>query len=92
MARCWYVYIPPASGSQPQFNPANYRLANPSNRVPNGCGCIGGQICSIFAPNCGLTPTSPLSANLNDYITAALVNGTCQPSTGFAFVYVKPIV
>ena len=92
MARYWYAFIPPGAGLQPQFNPANYRLAEPATQVPNGCVSIGGQICSIYAPSGGETPSSPFSSNLEDYITDALAGSTAQPlGAGVRkFVYVKP--
>ena len=90
MARYWYAFIPPGAGAQPQLNPVNYRLANPSDSVPPGCNLVGGQICSIYAPAGDITPDSPFSTNLTNYITQALSSSAAKPSTGQVFVYVKP--
>lgn len=88
MGRYWYSYVGTA-GTAPSLVAANYRRITLNHGKPN-CDGIN-QICAIYSPSGDSTPTSPLSSNLQAYITAALSStSSFEPQTGKAFVYKKP--
>lgn len=87
MARYWYSYIKPTS--DPRLS-SSYQLLRTGVRTPR-C-TIGNVLCAINAPAGGPFPFSPISANLQAYIAAALANGVPQPELPFGskiFVYLK---
>ncbi len=84
MANCWYIF----GGAG--FDPL---LASSYRRISGRPGCLdGSQICAIYSPSCGTLPDSPLSSNLQTYITNGLSTHLAQPQTpAFTklFVYLK---
>ena len=82
MARFWYSY---ASGDPRVASSYSLSLSKPT--------CINGPVmCAIYAGSGGENPDGPLSANLQRYISAALVTKIAQPQDTNVFkkyVYVK---
>jgi len=88
MARFWYAYVLPSG--DPRLS-SSYQLIRQNSGTPR-C-TLGTALCAIYSPAGGPFPLSPLSANLQEYIAAALVNGIPQPETPLGakyFVYLKP--
>jgi len=71
MARCWYAY----KGIGDPTLSSSYILLS---KVKPGClnGCI---VCAIYVPACGITPTSPLPANILGYINDLFSTCVAQP-------------
>lgn len=88
MIKSWYAFI----GGDDVFNPMNYiRLTNGSKHI---CLC-GDKICAVYLPDNGRHPQSPISDNLQNYITNALVSGQLQPQIPWAskkYVYLRSSV
>jgi len=68
--KAWYVY----DGSGDIYHAASYRRIT---HKPNSDR--GKYICAVYASSGGLIPTSPLSANVQQYIADALASGLAQP-------------
>lgn len=92
MARAWYAYT--NTGSDP-LHAGSYRLVTVSPSCINGS-----QVCAInayyvgSAPAIGSSPISPLTKNLQEYISNVLVSFIAQPRIpegAKAYVYLKPI-
>jgi len=90
MARAWFAYT--NTGSDPLLA-SSYRLA--TTTIP---ACRNGvEVCAIYVyvlpgiPNpVGSSPLSPLSPNIQEYITNGLVTFSAQPDfDGGAYVYLK---
>lgn len=72
--RCWYAWLPGTNPS-PLLN-TNWRRLSPGIKPT----CVNGPVlCAIYAPACGINPTSPFSANLQQYIADGLVTSLAQP-------------
>lgn len=92
MGRAWYAYT--NTGSDPLLA-SSYRLVTTMPACRNGI-----EICAIYAyfigdvlPAIGSSPRSPLTTNIQLYITNGLVSFSAQPDTdGGAFVYLKSVV
>jgi len=90
MSRYWYAYLG-GSGTQPQLNPANYRLLPEDQLVDCKPTCFGvNEICAVLTPAGGTTPFSPFSQNIQNYIIAALSNTSITqfpqfPSKAYVF-------
>lgn len=88
MARFWYAYIIPTA--DPRLS-SSYQRLNTNNASPR-CS-TGTVLCAVNATGGGSYPISPLSANLQSYIAAALVNNAPQPESPIGskfYVYLKP--
>ena len=83
MANTWYSY----NGTGDTSDARSYTRIN----IKPGC-LSGSQICAIYAPDGGITPHSPLPANILTYISQGLSAQVSQPQlpagTKF-FVYLK---
>ena len=85
MANTWYAYIGGLTGDP--------TLARNYSKITGKPGCLNGQtICSIYVPDGGITPVSPLPAAVITYINNGLSTSVAQPQlpagTKF-FVYLK---
>ena len=82
MPNTWYAYV----SGDPTL-PASYR------RITGKPGCTtGSTICAIYTPNGGLTPQSPFSSRIQDYIADALANLVPEPqfpANAKKYVYLK---
>jgi hypothetical protein len=68
--KAWYVY----DGSGDIYHAASYRrITNKPNSV------TGKYINVIYASSGNISPTSPLSVNIQQYIADALSSGLAQP-------------
>ena len=81
--KAWFCY----NGVGDPYHAASYRQVNCKPSGP-----MGNRISSIYADGF-FTPISPLSANLQSYITLALTSGSSQPTVfrkrDKCFVYLK---
>ena len=84
MARYWYSYV--VRSADPRLS-SSYQLL----KINPTC-TTGPNLCAINSIEGGPFPFSPLSANLLDYIAAAIATGIPQPQMPFGstyYVYMK---
>jgi len=81
--RAWYSYNRSTSGAS---DPINYFYVT---SIP-GCVCSAPNMCAILGCYQDFSEhPQTFSARLNSYITNALAFGTCQPTTGKKYVYLR---
>ncbi|MBB5623463.1 hypothetical protein HDE69_004547 [Pedobacter cryoconitis] len=86
MAKAWYLY----DGSGNPFVNTSYNIYNPSSPLtqpPCQDGCRLCAIQSTTAP--GPRPISPLSNNVQAYLTTFFIAQVPQPNTTFPYVVGK---
>lgn len=82
MSRSWYAYI-----YGDPLDAQNYAKLT----IQHGCLC-GDRICAIYSYGIGIQPVSPLSLNIQNYISNALITGQLQPEIPFdskKYVYLR---
>lgn len=83
MAKSWYAFI---RGEDPTDVQNYFRIT-----IKHSCLC-GTKICAIYAADNGLHPREPLSKNIQQYISDALITTQLQPEFPYntkKYVYLK---
>ncbi|MGY0036930.1 hypothetical protein [Pedobacter sp. NJ-S-72] len=85
MARNWYTYVGGALGDP--------RLSSGYSLLTTKPACMSGNIiCAIYTGNGDISPTTPLSLNLLNYISNANASGVPEPQRPLGakkFVYLR---